>query len=106
MTRNELACYMLIASAFVLGGLLATQVADRFENRADAGVVVSQGNYTILSSRISDRQEMVTFLDNNTGTMVGYLVDIDAKAVRAVARLDIGDLFARAATPRSGGAGR
>jgi hypothetical protein len=75
MTRIQLAGYMLIASACVIGAILMVRVADFGGNEAHAEMVVSRSEVTVLSTRINQEREMVYVLDNRDGRLLGYLID-------------------------------
>ena len=103
MTRTQFACYLLVASAVVLSGLLIVQTVDRFENDADAAMVVNRGTYTVLSARRTADAELICFLDNSSGRMVAYTADISAKTIRPIAILDVGEQFSKRLKGRSRG---
>jgi len=54
MTRIQVACYTLIASAFILTGLLLDRVTDGaspFESTANASMVSNKASFTMLTAR-------------------------------------------------------
>ena len=75
MNRIQLACYGLIASAFILGGLLCYQIQERLP-AANAEMVVHRDNFTLLTAQTRQGEEALFVLENLTGRLIVYRVDI------------------------------
>ena len=109
MTRIQLACIVLIASACVLAGLLAATWANRpnrqadiadavtatFESSAYGQFVVSKGGLTVLATQVSEDHDMVYVLDSRSQRLVAYLFEPNRKEIERLAGLDIGEVMAR-----------
>ena len=124
MTRIQLACIVLIASACVLAGLLAATWANRpdrqaditdavastFESSAYGQFVVSKGGLTILATQVDTDHDMIYVLDSRSQRLVAYLFDPNRKEIERLAGLDIGEVMARqtksGSRRSSGGGGR
>ncbi|MEM6853492.1 MAG: hypothetical protein AAF593_03700 [Planctomycetota bacterium] len=77
MNRIQTACYCLIASAVVLSGLLVVQLSQRVEpNTADAALVIARENFTLLTAEVRSGEEALFILDNTTGTLLVYRLEV------------------------------
>jgi hypothetical protein len=72
MNRITIACYAMIASAFVLAGLLTVQIASHTESAAHAEMVVAKGDLTILSTQGVNQDEYVYILDHRSQKLLMY----------------------------------
>jgi len=75
MTRKTLACYALIASAFVLGGLLTLKVAEKIETPARADMVVNKDIFTVLTTEGIGGGDFIYALDNKNERLLCYNTD-------------------------------
>lgn len=102
MKRIELACCALLASAFVLGGLLLVQL-DRhggFASRADADMVITRGNLTIMTARTKSNEEALFILENVSERLLIFTLDLPKKRLQlAVPPVVLSQLFATAPSP-------
>lgn len=107
MNRTELACYGLIASAFILGGLVLIQ-ADRIipSNEAYAEMVVNKDNLTLMTTEVAPNREMVYILDNRSEQLLAYELDPNKKTVELRAKLDVADNMEKATKAAGAGRGR
>lgn len=107
MNRTELACYCLIASAFVLGGLVLIQ-ADRIvpSNEAQAEMVVNKDNLTVLTTEVAPGREIVYILDNRSEQLLAYELDPNKKVVELRDKLDVADNMEKAEKAAGGGGAR
>ncbi len=94
MTRIETACYGLIASAFILAGLLLVQVSD-MPNTADASLVISRNNFTLLTAKTRSNEESLFIINNATDRLLIYRLDLARKRIELSGGADLGDLFSR-----------
>ncbi len=92
MKRIETACYALIASAFVLGGLLITQVANT-PNTAEAGLVISRDDFTLLSARTRSGEESLFVINNNTNRLLIYTLNLTGNRIELAGGADLTTLF-------------
>jgi len=77
MNRIQTACYCLMASAVVLSGLLVVQLSERVTpNEAEASLVIARENFTLLTAEVRDGEEALFVLDNTTGTMLVYRLEL------------------------------
>ncbi len=95
MTRLHTACLCLVASALLLSGLLIVQVAQRTEpNAAEASLVIAREQFTLLTAPTRDNEEALFVLDNATGMLLVYRLEIGREQMVLSDRLNVGELFA------------
>lgn len=100
MNQTQLACYSLLASAFVLAALLLVRIEDRFAVPAHAGEVVSRDAFTLLTARTEQDEESLFIIDNTTQRMLIYRADVGRRRIElAVPPVDLSDLFNLAGGP-------
>ena len=100
MTRIELACFGLIASAFVLAAVLVTNLGANHTNRAQADMVVRADGVTLMTARTRRGEEGLFLLDNATQRLLIYRTAAPPRgAIQLVGGIDLRDMFA------GGGAG-
>ena len=85
---------MLIASAFVLAGLLTLQVARNAESEAQARLVIARDAFTLLTAPGRNSEDPLFVIDNNSGKMLIYELRPDNLALAA--GLDLNRVFAQA----------
>ena len=81
MSRVQLACYSLLASAFLLAGLLVVQLGDRLETPAHAAMVVNQQNFTLMTAPTQEREEALFIMDDNSGQLLIYKSDVPRERI-------------------------
>ena len=74
MTRIQVACYSLLASAFILGGVLVSQVGDRAVPRAEAEMVIAQQQFTLMTGLTRNDEEALFVLDGRSQQLLVYRV--------------------------------
>ena len=82
MKRIDSICYALIGSALLLGGLHITHTDLLTPNEAQAEMVVTKGELTVLSGEINQDREVIYMLDNRTGgqtNLVGEPSNVDPR---------------------------
>ena len=107
--RYEVACFSLLASAFVLAGLLMIQLQNHAVlSSAQAEMVLNRGNITLMTAQTRPNEEAVFVLENTTAKLLVYRVDSVRKRIDLVRNTDLKPWLraAAAATPATGGAGR
>jgi hypothetical protein len=99
MTRIQMACSCLLASAFVLGALVLVQGSRYVESQAHAAMVVNKDPLTLLSARATPDQEVVYVLDSKQERLLVYQVDPNRKTIELLPNgvLDMGKAFEAAA---------
>lgn len=93
MSRIQVACYSLLASAFLLAGLLFVQVSDRLETPAEGAMVVTQQHFTLLTAKTRDTEEALFVMDDNSGLLLVYKTEVPRGRLSHVATVPIGQLF-------------
>jgi hypothetical protein len=77
MTRTELACYGLLASAVVLAALLVTRLQDgAMVNTAHAEMVISGGGFTAMTARTRRDEEALFVLENSSQRLLIYSLNL------------------------------
>ncbi|MEX2670480.1 MAG: hypothetical protein WD294_00080 [Phycisphaeraceae bacterium] len=96
MSRTQTACLCLIASAFVLGGLVFAQLSDR-QSQAHAEMVVSKGNVLQLTTQFQADTELLYMIDERRDLLLAYSVDVNRGNVELLGRLNLARVFNRQA---------
>ena len=96
MNRTHTLCCCLIASAVVLSGMLVLQLGQRYENRADASLVIARDNFSLLTARTRGNEEGLFILDNRSGTLLVYDMDISRKRIELSGGIQLDKIFAGA----------
>lgn len=94
MTRKTLACYALIASAFVLGGMLTLKVAEKIESPAQAEMVVNKDFFTVLTTEGIGGEDFLYTLDSKNERLLCYATDARGR-IELYAALDVGEWMKR-----------
>ena len=89
MNHVQLACYGLIASAFILAALLLVQTGQ--EQSAQADMVIARDNFTVLTAQTANDEEALFMLDNATGNLMIYAME--RGQLRLVGGQNIGQAF-------------
>ena len=92
MNNIQMACYALIASAFVLAGLLVYNLGG--QNQAQAGMVISEGVFSIMTAQTRENEESLFVLENNSATLLVYRLELRKQQLTLVGALPIGPRFA------------
>lgn len=82
MTRIQVACYSLTASAFVLAAVLFVQLAGQAEPQAYADLVVNRDNFTFMTAQTANDAESIFLLDNLNEKLLVYDLDIGRKEIK------------------------
>lgn len=93
MTRIQLACCFLLASAFLLGGILLVMLDAKFTSTAYATQTVSTGDFSILTAQTQNNEESLFIIDNVTARLMIVETDINKKRLRVAAVRDLDQLF-------------
>ena len=109
MKRYEIASLSLLASAFVLAGLLVVQMQNHpVLPSASAEMVLNRGNITLMTAQTRPDEEAVFVLENTTAKLLVYKVDFGKKRIDLARSSELAPwLRAAAGTNRdAGGTGR
>lgn len=94
MNRIQTACTCLIASAVALTGLLLIQLSNQVQpNTAEAEMVIARDNFTLMTANIRDNEEALFVLDNATGTLLVYRLDLGRRQMVPADGLRLSDAF-------------
>ena len=103
MTRIEVACYALLASAFVLAATLLVSLDARWEAEARASLVIARDNFTLLTAKTREVEEALFVLDNANQRLLIYRLDLGRKQLQLARASDVTQLFQQGGAGRSGG---
>jgi len=87
------ACYALIASAAVLSGLLIFSLDKRWANEADASLVIARDSFTLLTTPTRSSEEALLVLDNTSGSLLVYRLNVANRALEPVAGYELSRIF-------------
>ena len=104
MNRTQLACYGLLVSALILGGMLITQTGNLYEQKAEAAQVIARDNFTLLTAKSRNAEEALWVLDNASGQLMIYSFDIASNRIDMITTQNVGRIFSRF-NSTGGGAG-
>ncbi|MEQ9459648.1 MAG: hypothetical protein RIG82_01675 [Phycisphaeraceae bacterium] len=90
---TRLACYVLIASAFVLSGLLLSQSRGWLENRAEAALLVNRDDITLMTAQTRNGEESLFVLDNRTERLFVYRLDVNRRQMAPAGVLSLPEMF-------------
>ncbi len=89
MNRIQTACYCLLASAFILTGMLVVRTAGLWESTAQAEMVDSKGAATVLTAEVNNKTEALFVLDSKNETLLAYQFDPNRKQNILLAKMDL-----------------
>ena len=84
MNRTRLACYSLLASAFVLASILLVRLDTHLTSSAFAGQSVTSGDFTVMTARTKNDDEALFVLDNINARLLIIKTDVNRKRIRVV----------------------
>jgi hypothetical protein len=93
MTRTETACYGLIASAFILAGMLLVQLSS-MPNNAEAALVIARDNFTLLTAKTRTDEESLFIINNFTDRLLVYKLDLAHNRLDLAGGADLSGIFA------------
>ena len=93
MTRTQLACCVLIASAFFLGGLLVKSLQDRWLAPAHAEMVVGTDSVTMMTAHTRPDEEALFTLDGFNEKLLIYRLDVGKRRLELAHSVDLPSLF-------------
>ncbi len=106
MNRTTLACYSLLASAFVLAAMVFMQLQDKsILAEANAAMVVNDAPVSAMTLRARDNDEVLCILENTSQRLLIYNTDVARKQLRLVQNINLAQYFGRI-NATGGGGGR
>lgn len=104
MNRTTLACYALLASAFVLAALLFTQLQSHsMLSEAQASMVVNDAPVSAMTLKSRNGEEVLCILENTSQKLLIYRTDLTRKQMRLVQNINLANMFGNIAASRGGG---
>jgi hypothetical protein len=98
MNRTTLACYSLLASAFVLAAMLFIQLQNKsLVSEANASMVVNDSPVSAMTLRARNDDEVLCVLENTSQRLLIYNTDISRKQLRLVQNINLATYFGRIA---------
>lgn len=100
MNRIQTACFVLLASAFVLSAILIVRIDQKAQpNTAQADMVIAQPAFTMMTARTrgdaDNAEESLFILDSNTGVVVVYAPNVGQERLDPIKAIAVGKLFGR-----------
>lgn len=102
MTRTETACYGLIASAFVLAGMLLIQLSS-MPNTAEASLVIARDNFTLLTAKTRSNEESLFIINNLTDRLLIYKLNLARNRIELAGGANLAEIFRQDGGDRDGG---
>ena len=100
MKPIQVAACCLIFSAVVLAGLLVARLSQRAANEVHAEMVISRDQFTMLTAQTRSGEESLFILDNASGTLLVYKLNVARDIIEPLGGLRLEQLFG------GGGGGR
>lgn len=94
LNNIQTACYALIASALILAGLVLVNLGPHLENRAEAAMVISRDNFTLMTAQTREGEEALFVLDNAAGRLLIYRLNVSRSRLEAVGNINLAQHFA------------
>ena len=103
----QIACTSLIASAFVLGGLLAVSLQNHIPT-AEATMVLNRDNYTMMTAQTKSDEEALFVIDSLNERLLIYVTTLTGTRgkLELLQSKDLSQLFTGTPTSTGGGGGR
>ncbi|MFG0251220.1 MAG: hypothetical protein ACF8OB_20230 [Phycisphaeraceae bacterium JB051] len=107
MNRTTLACYSLLASAFVLAAMVFMQLQNKsILAEANAAMVVNDAPVSAMTLRARNDDEVLCILENTSQRLLIYNTDVSRKQLRLVQNINLAQYFGRINASGGGGGGR
>ncbi len=98
LSRTQVACACLAASAFMLAALLLASLAGRFAPLtapAEASMVQTADDYVLLTAQTRNGEESLFVLDNRERKLLIYRTDVSRGRMAPYVIEDIDSIFSR-----------
>lgn len=108
MNKIHYACFALIASAFVLSGMIVMQLSGRVVGEAYAGEAILRDNLTAVTAQSRDGEDALFVVDSISERLMVYRLEAARRRMELVAQANLADVFAQVpgGAPAGGGGGR
>ena len=94
MNRTTLACYALLASAFVLSAILFIQMQNKsILAQANASMVINDAPVSAMTLRARNDDEVLCILENTSQRLLIYRTDVTRKQMRIVQNINLSQYF-------------
>lgn len=97
MNSIQTACFALLASAFLLAGILVVRIDQKSQaNTAQADQVITQTGFTMMTAVTRGGQggeESLFVLDSNRGVLIVYTANVGNKRLNPTAAIKMADIF-------------
>lgn len=92
MTRIQMACWALVASAFVLGAILVAELGS-VSNQAKANMVIDRDNFSLMTARTANGVDSLFVLDNTHGELLIYNMNVPNNRLDLVGSVNLNQAF-------------
>ena len=107
MNRTQTACYCLMATAFVLAGILAVRLSQApIATPAHAGQVIHNAGFSIMTAKTRQDDESLFVLDNSRAMLLIYRPNVGRRQLEPVTSVSLNELFEQGAVDADEGGGR
>ena len=96
MTRIQASCFMLIASACVLAGLLVPRIGSPLDTPAQAELLLKSGNSTLMTASTNDDEESLYLVDGTRNRLLIYTTNINDNELELRQSLPLSRVFGEA----------
>lgn len=103
MTRVQASCFMLIASACVLAGLLVSRTGLPLDTPAQAELLLKSGNSTLMTAATNDSEEGLFLLDGDRNRLLIYTTNVNRNELELRQSLPLSRVFGDAVGDGGGG---
>lgn len=99
MNRIQLACLSLIASAFLMAGLLVVQLGSNGQSIGlnspayGSGQVIARDNFTLLTARTRENEDSLFVLESTVGRLLVYRLDATRNRLEVAGGANLADVF-------------
>lgn len=97
MNNIQTACFAMLASAFLLAGILVVRIDQKSQaNTAQADQVITQTGFTLMTAVTrggEGGEESLFILDSGRGVLIVYTPSISNKRLEPTAAIKMSDIF-------------
>ena len=106
MTRIQLACSSLLASAFILGGFLLVKLEGHATSNVHADQVIKDRDFTFMTARTGSDEESLFVIDNINARLLILRSDVNRKRIELLDSTNLDRIFTRSGNAAGRGRGR
>lgn len=103
MNGIQVACWSLVASAFLLGGILVAELGSLQGDQAKANMVIDRNNFALMTAKTAPGAESLFVLDNMHGELLIYNMNLQNKRLDLAGSVNLNATFGR--QPQGGNGG-